>query len=273
MSQEKIILITGGGSGIGFAAAEMLASQANIVYAASRTPERTSISTALSKNLFAVKLDVNNEENIHALVNSIVAKHGRLDVLVCNAGNGVAGAVEDCSSEDVKYQFETNFFGLVKCVNACLAQFRQQKSGKIITISSVAAMVPIPYQVFYSASKSAVLMFSKGLSMELKAFGIQCCCILPGDTKTGFTHARRYTDMAQNQNSAYHARMTKALKKMEKDEENGMSPNFIAKAITRQINAKKMNEVVVPGLGYKIICMLTRILPTTALQLLVRKMY
>ena len=118
---------------------------------------------------------------------------------------------------NAKYQFETNFFGLVKCVNACLKQFRAQKSGKIISISSVAAMVPIPYQVFYSASKSAVLMFSKGLAMELKPWGIQCCCILPGDTKTGFTHARHYTAMAQNENSIYHASMTKALKKMEKD--------------------------------------------------------
>lgn len=273
MFQQKIILVTGGGSGIGYAAAQMLAQQANIVYAASRTPECTVIANELKQTLFAVKLDVNNEANVEALVAEIVAKHGRLDVLVCNAGNGVAGAVEDCSAEDVKYQFETNFFGLVKCVNACLKQFRAQKSGKIISISSVAAMVPIPYQVFYSASKSAVLMFSKGLAMELKPWGIQCCCILPGDTKTGFTHARHYTAMAQNENSIYHASMTKALKKMEKDEENGMSPLVIAKAIAREVNAKKMNQVVVPGIGYKAICMLTRLLPTTTLQWVVRKMY
>ena len=95
MFQQKIILVTGGGSGIGNAAAQMLAQQANILYAASRTPERTVIANELKQTLFAVKLDVNNEANVEALVAEIVAKHGRLDVLVCNAGNGVAGAVED----------------------------------------------------------------------------------------------------------------------------------------------------------------------------------
>lgn len=273
MFEKKIILITGGGSGIGFAAADLLASQGHIVYAASRNPQRTPIASSLAHNLFAVPLDVNDEQQTSILVQNIVSKHGKLDVLVCNAGNGLAGAVEDCSSEDAKYQFETNFFGLAKSVNACLPVFRQQMSGKIITISSVAALVPIPFQVYYSAAKAAVLMYNKGLNMELKPFGIQACCLLPGDTKTGFTNARKYTDGAQNMQSVYHLRMKKALKKMEKDEENGMSPLMIAKAIANEINAKRMKAVVVPGFGYKIICLLARLLPTQWIQWIVPKMY
>ena len=143
MQPAGIVLLTGGSSGIGAAAALMLARSGMTVYAASRSgkaPEHPLI--------VPVVMDVNDEKAVGDTVDRIVAEQGRLDAVVCNAGNGIAGAVEDTSVDEVRYQFETCFFGVVKTVGACLPVFRRQGHGRIITVSSVAAVIPIPYQTF-----------------------------------------------------------------------------------------------------------------------------
>jgi len=121
--------------------------------------------------------------------------------------------------------------------------------------------VPIPFQAFYSASKAALLIFMQALAMETKPFGIQCCTILPGDTKTNFTSARKYTTASQSTESVYSEKMKKAVGKMEKDEQNGMDADDIAKAIVKQIEHKNMKAVVVPGFQYQLICWLFNRLP------------
>ena len=259
--ETKVVLITGASAGIGLSAAEQLMNKGVRVYAASR---RGGISQKASNGvgeLIPVKMDVNNEEEIASVVAQILKENNRLDAVICNAGNGIAGSIEDTSSEEVKYQLETNFFGAVKTIQGCLPTFRKQGYGKIITTSSVAAIVPIPFQAFYSAGKSALLVFMQALAMEVKPFGIQCCTILPGDTKTDFTAARKYTEASQSTKSVYYNKMKASVGKMEKDEQNGMSPDVIARNMVNQVFRKNMKAVVIPGFQYQVICWLFNRLP------------
>jgi len=259
--ETKVVLLTGASAGIGLAAAGQLMNKGFKVYAASRRGGESQKAVNGVGEIIAVKMDVNNEADIAAVVENIVKENGRLDALISNAGNGIAGSVEDCSSEEVKYQFETNFFGAVKVIQACLPVFRKQGQGKIIATSSVAAIVPIPFQTFYSAGKSALLVFMQALAMEVKPYGIQCSIVLPGDTKTDFTAARKYTVASQSPASVYYNKMKSSVGKMEKDEQNGMSPDVIAKAMVNQLTRKNMKMMVTPGFQYQLICWLFNRLP------------
>lgn len=258
---SKVVLLTGASAGIGKATAEMLMKKGMKVYSASRRGSNPDKDANSNGEIIPVKMDVNNETEIESVIEKIISENSRLDVVICNAGFGIAGSVEDSSSEEVKNQFETNFFGTVKTIQACIPLFRAQGYGKIITISSVAGVIPIPFQAFYSASKAAITTFMQALSMEVKPFKIDCCTVLPGDTKTGFTAARQFTTQSQSEKSAYYTKMKTSVGKMEKDEQNGMSPDVIAKNILRQIERKSMNPIVIPGLQYKLFCWLFNRLP------------
>lgn len=267
---KKVILITGGSAGIGLAASEILLKKDCIVYSGSRSSKTNECSE--NSNYHSLRMDVNDETSIQAAVNQILSEQGKIDVLICNAGFGIAGAVEDCSPDEVKSQFDTNYFGVVKTIQACLPQFRKQEYGKIITVSSVAGLIPIPYQLHYSSVKAAVLMMMKGLSMEVKDFGIQCCSILPGDTKTNFTSARVFGKKA-DASSIYYNKMKMAVSRMEKDEQNGRPASFVANSIVKQVFKSKMNTQVIPGIEYKILSFLGTSLPIRLVQYIVGKMY
>lgn len=271
---QKIVLITGASAGIGKATAELLMHKGVKVYAASRSGKAPLITSDDGAGvIIPVQLDVNNEENLSAVVEKITAENSRLDAVICNAGNGIAGALEDYNSEDVKFQMETNFFGTVKTIQACLPLFRAQGFGKIITVSSVAGIIPIPYQSVYSAGKAASLILMKALAMEVKPFNIQCCSVLPGDTKTNFTSSRIYAEKAKSEKSAYHTKMTASISKMEKDEQNGMPPEFIARAMVKQVMNKRMKTVIVPGFQYQLICWFGRVLPSKWMMNIVNMLY
>ena len=259
--ETKAVLITGASTGIGLAVAIQLMNKGIKVYAASRRGGEHQKAVTGPGEIIHVKMDVNVEAEIKSVVDRIMLDNDRLDALICNAGNGIAGAVEDTSAEEVHYQFETNFFGVVKTINACLPVFRKQGYGKIISTSSVAAIVPIPFQAFYSAGKAALLVYMQALAIEVKPFGIQCCSVLPGDTKTQFTAARKYTVKSQKAGSVYAQTMKTSVGKMEKEEQNGMDANVVATRMVQQITNKKMDVFVIPGLQYQIICVLFNILP------------
>ena len=271
--ETKVVLITGASAGIGLAAAVQLMNRGVKVYAASRRGGNSEKDANGVGEAVHVKMDVTSEEEIAAVVAQIIKENNRLDGVICNAGNGIAGAIEDTSSEEAKYQFETNFFGVVKTIQACLPVFRKQCYGKIVTTSSVAAIVPIPFQAFYSAVKSALLIYMQALTMEVKPFGIQCCTILPGDTKTDFTSARKYTKISESGRSVYAKKMKSSVGKMEKDEQNGMSPDVVARSMVNQIMAKSMKAIVIPGIQYQIICWLFNRLPAKVSLWIVGKIY
>ena len=259
--ETPIVIITGASAGIGLSAARQLAEKGCTVYAASRRAGEGQNNDTSAGQVIPVRLDVNNEKDVESIFAKVYETHGRIDVVISNAGNGIAGSVEDTSDEEARYQFETNFFGSVKVLRAALPYFRKQGYGKLIATSSVAGIVPIPFQAFYSASKSALLLFMQALSMEVKPYGIQCCTVLPGDTKTDFTAARKYTVHSQNPESVYYQKMKTSVGKMEKDEQNGMSVEVVAGKIVKQVFRRTTKSIVIPGFQYQLICWLFNRLP------------
>lgn len=256
----QVVLVTGGSSGIGAATARLLAEAGMTVYAGSRrgTVEKP------AEGILPIRLDVNDETVLKSAVEQIVAQQGHLDAVVCNAGNGIYGPVERATDEEARYQFETCFFGSLKTIQACLPVFRRQGFGRIVTVTSVMAILQLPFQGFYSAAKASLLSLSESLSMELKGTGIECCSVLPGDVSTGFTAARTFTVAAQDPASPYRERMDRNLQKIEKDELGGMSPEVIAKAIRKQLKRRHMCVRVIPRIDYAAVGLLVRILPEKA---------
>ncbi len=253
--EVKVALITGGSSGIGAATALALAKAGIKVYAASR---RGTIPVE-HPLVVPVKLDINDEALTENIVKEIIKADGRLDAVVCNAGAGIYGPVENTTDAEAREQFETTYFGSLKTIRCCLPVFRKQGFGRIITITSVMAVLQLPYQGFYSSAKAALLSLSQSLSLELKGTGIQCCSILPGDVATGFTSARKM--IAKADDPAYTEGMKKNLAKIEKDELGGMSPDVIAKAVLKQLRRRHMAVRVIPRIDYKAVGLLVRILP------------
>jgi short-subunit dehydrogenase len=273
LMETKVVLITGASAGIGLSAATQLMDKGVRVYAASRRGGNAQKASNGVGELVPVKMDVNNPEAIASVVAQILKENNRLDAVICNAGNGIAGSIEDTSNEEMRYQFETNFFGAVNTINACLPVFRAQGYGKVLATSSVAAVVPIPFQAFYSAGKSALSIFMQALSIEVKPFGIQCCTILPGDTKTDFTSARNFTQKSQSTDSVYFQKMKTSVGRMEKDEQNGMDATVVAKQMVNQVMSKRMKVTVVPGLQYKVICWLFNRIPAATRLWIVGLLY
>ena len=151
--------------------------------------------------------------------------------------------------------------------------FRAQGYGKIITISSLAGVIPIPFQTFYSSVKAALMLFMNGLSIEVKPYGIQCCTILPGDTKTGFTSARKFTLASQNKKSPYYDTMKRSVGRMEKDEQNGMMAEAVARPIVKQVLNKRMHTFYVTGVVNQLFYHLFNILPTDLRLWIIAKLY
>ena len=268
----KVVLITGGSSGIGAAAARLMCDAGMTVYAASRSGKAPEGYSG-GKHMHPVVMDVNDATAVAAVVDRIISEQGRLDAVVCNAGNGIAGPVEETSIEEVEAQFRTTFYGVVKTIDACLPIFRKQGHGRVVTVSSVAAVAPLPYQGFYSAVKAGILNLTKALAIETKDFGIQCCSVMPGDVKTGFTAARKVAVKAQDADSPYFLKTLKGLEAMTKDEVNGMKPEVIGRAIVRQLRRRRMKPEVTPTFIYSLLVWAIRRFPQSFVLRIIGKMY
>ena len=272
MSEVKTVLVTGGSSGIGAATARLLADAGMVVYAASRSgkaPEGYSENV----NIVPVVMDVNDSGAIAAVVERIVRERGSLDAVVCNAGNGIAGPLEETSVEEIEAQYSTTFYGVVKTAQACLPVFRRQGHGRVVAISSVAALAPLPFQGYYSCVKAGVMQFTKALAIETRRFGVQCCVVLPGDVRTGFTKARKVAAKAQEQSSPYRKQTDRAVAAMEKDEYSGMAPEVIGRAVLRQLQRRRMRPEVTPTFLYSLLVFAIRRLPQSLVLKVIGWMY
>jgi len=223
---KKVLLITGASSGIGKASAKYLLEKGNMVYGASRNAASGDFSFT------PLNMDVNNDDSVNDAISRIINQEGKIDAVINCAGFGLAGAIEDTSVDEAKELFETNFFGLFRVCKAVIPEMRKQKAGLIINIGSLAGLVPIPFQSFYSSSKYAVESFTETLRIELLPFEIKVVLIEPGDFNTGFT-ANRKTAALSKVNGIYRDKFSKAISIMEKDESGGPSPVKIAELIGR----------------------------------------
>ena len=181
---KRVCVLTGGSSGIGKSAARLLKEDGFTVYELSRNG-------ADADGIRHITADVTQREQVTSAIAAVLEAEGQIDLLVNNAGFGISGAVEFTDPKDAFDQLNVNFFGALHCIQAVLPTMRKQKSGHIVNISSVAAPIAIPFQAFYSATKSATNSLPLALRNEVKPFGIKASAVLPGDVKTGFTAARK----------------------------------------------------------------------------------
>ena len=258
----KTVVITGGSSGIGKATAELFAEQGWRVYEWSRSGQS-------SDKITHIACDVTKPEETKSAAKKVIEEAGQIDVFISNAGFGISGAVEFTSSEDAHRQMEVNFFGALNGVQAVLPYMREKKAGRIIFTSSVAAILSIPYQSFYSASKAAINALALALQNEVRAFGIHVSVLMPGDVSTGFTAARKKSEEGID---AY-GNIRKAVSAMEKDEQGGMSPRQMAKELYSIATCACPAPQYIGGAQYKIFCFLDRILPKRLVNWIVGKIY
>jgi NAD(P)-dependent dehydrogenase (short-subunit alcohol dehydrogenase family) len=182
MMQSKTALVTGASSGIGEATAQRLAMAGYKVYGTSRRAVGAS-----QRSFELLPLDVTRDESVEAAVGKVLRVEGRIDLLVNNAGFGIApAAAEESSIEQARSIFETNFFGIVRMTRAVVPHMRRQGAGRIINIGSVLGFLPMPYAALYAATKHAVEGYSESLDHELRTWGIRVSVIEPAYTKTRF---------------------------------------------------------------------------------------
>lgn len=258
----RTLIITGGSSGIGQAAADLFAAKGYKVYELSRHGEDRA-------GVTHIDCDVTSPDDCRNAAAKVATETGKIDVLISNAGMGISGAIEFTDINEAKRQFDVNFFGAVNIAQAVLPYMRNEHDGKIIFVSSLAATFPIPYQAFYSASKSAINAMAMAMRNEVREFGIKVCCLLPGDVKTGFTGSRTKS----NAGSDVYTRMSKAVKTMEHDEQNGITPERMAKKLLALASQGSPCMFSTVGLQYHLFVMLNKILPATLANRVIGMMY
>jgi len=269
---QRIVLITGASSGIGQACAVHLHQRGYRVYGTSRHAAGQAPSPSGSFEM--IQMDVDVDHSVQRGVEYILERQGRLDVVVNNAGFGLAGAIEDTSIGEAKSQFETNFFGVLRVCQAALPIMREQRAGHLVTIGSLAGRVGLPFQAFYSASKFALLGLSEALRLEVRPFGIQVALIEPGDFCTGFTAHRRRTAQSQ-ENPVYLERCNASVGVMEADERQGSDPVKIAHLLTKIIEnpSPRLRYTAGPAFQRIVVVALKKIVPARLFEWGLSKYY
>lgn len=262
--KSKIAIVTGASSGIGEATAELLANSGYKVYGTSRKGAQ-----AVQRSYKMIALDVNSEESIEAALKEVVQIEGRIDLVVNNAGFGIApGGAEESSIEQTKMLFETNFFGIVRMTRAVVPYMRKQGEGRIINIGSILGLIPAPYMATYAATKHAVEGFSESLDHELRTKGIRVSVVEPGYTNTHFEANTQEVDAKLDEYTIARKALAKLIKIAVA---GGDDPKVVANVILKAANAKH------PKLRYaagKLACRLSflrRFAPATLVDIGIRK--
>ena len=190
---KKVVIITGASRGFGELIAKKFQKENFQVIATMRNID-SSPSLKKLNNIDIKKLDVTVKSDIKNVIDFTIKKYNRIDVLINNAGYGAMGFLEEASEEEIKYQYDVNFFGLINCIKGVLPQMRKQKDGVIINISSIAGRVGLPFTSLYNSSKFAVEGLTECLHYELSLFGIDIKTVAPGSFRTGFHDSIIYTE-------------------------------------------------------------------------------
>lgn len=260
MNDKKVVVITGVSSGIGNDLARLLIEKGYKVYGLSRR-------TTDILGMESLKCDVQDINSIHECFLYIKEKEDKIDALVNNAGIGIAGSIVDSDYADIERIYATNVLGTIQMCKEFMPLLK--KGSRIVNVGSVAGDLTIPYQVYYSMSKSAIDKFSEGLAMELRDGGIRVSVILPGDTKTGFTN-NRVTTIKEGKDADI---ARKSIAKMENDERHGDNPRKVSKTIYRVLKSRRAKVRVVVGFKYKTLVFCQRILPRALVLWIIKKLY
>ncbi|SEA10525.1 SDR family oxidoreductase [Bizionia paragorgiae] len=263
---SKVVLITGGSSGIGKSIGEYLTDKGFKVYGTSRNPERYS-----NSKFPIIALDVNRPETITLAISEILKTENRIDVVINNAGVGITGAIEEIPNEQIQHNFDTNVFGPINVIKAVLPQMRKQNGGLVINITSIAGYMGLPYRGVYSASKGALELITEALRMEVKDFNIKMTNIAPGDFATNIAAGRFHATV--NPNSPY-TKYKSVLSDIDEHVNSSGDPIAVAKKVFEVINTKNPKvHYKVGAFMQKFSIVLKRILPDTLYEKLLLNHY
>jgi NAD(P)-dependent dehydrogenase (short-subunit alcohol dehydrogenase family) len=251
--KNSVILITGSSAGIGRECADHLAKAGWTVVGASRR-------ASTSGSWTGVEMDVDSDESVTSAFEAFDTEHDHLNAVLTCAGWGLAGAAENTPIDDAVAQFQTNFWGVVRVVNAALPRLRKQGGGHVVIMSSIGGILGIPYQAFYSASKFALEGYAESLAYEVAPFNIHVTLIEPGNFKTDFTAARK--KVVKLENDPYEAACVKAIAVMERDEIKGADPADVARVVEKVLkSANPPRRVSVGKFDERVGIMGKRLLP------------
>ena len=255
------IIITGTSSGIGFALAEFFGKKGNQVFGLSRKP-------ASSEHFKTILTDITDNDQVQNAVAEILKTEKRIDVLINNAGIGMVGAVEDSSQEEILKLFNLNLVGSVQMMTAVLPKMREQKSGKIINISSIGSEMGLPFRGFYSASKSALDKVTEAIRYEVSPWNIEICALHLGDIKTNIAENRVKTKVSE----PYEKTFEKVYKLMNSHVDEGSEPEEVAAYIEKLLAKKNWKVHYYFGkFGQKIAVPLKWLLSQTFYEKLMKK--
>ena len=264
----KVILITGASSGLGKATASYLLGHRFRVFGTSRFPKKYESDDGLE----LLPFDLNQSETAQSLVDQVMEKAGRIDVLINNAGAGILGPVEETDVTSIHSHFTTNLFGPLALVQKVLPVMREQKTGLIINITSIGGYMGLPYRGIYSASKGAFGIVSEAIRMEVKQFGVDVVTLAPGDYATDIAARRIYTPLKTG--SPYHDVYKFSLNTIDKHVDQGSNPLNFAHTIYKIINLNKRKVHYSSGsFVQKLSLMLKRILPDTVFEKMIMNHY
>lgn len=214
-----------------------------------------------------LELDVDSDDSVRNGVKELLDETGRVDVLVNNAGYVLTGGAEETSIAEAKAQFETDFFGPVRMTKAVLPTMRKQGSGQIVNLSSLAAVLPVPFESYYAAAKAALLAWSEALRHEVKSLGIKVSVMEPGFFKTNLGNTRK---VAKFPIRDYDNLRLQAIAALDDDFENGADPRIVADTILRIIKSKNPKLEYAVG-GEKRYRTLKHLLPQSVIESGVRR--
>ena len=248
---HRVALITGCSSGIGYETALMLGRNGFRTFATMRNTKKSdSLQEIITKEGLDVsiqQLDVNDNASIENTINNIKNEANRIDVLINNAGFGLVGFFEDLTLDEIRDQFETNFFGVLNITKKIIPIMRLQKSGTIINISSGAGQVGFPGISAYVSTKFAIEGFSESLTYELLPYGIKVVIIEPGVIKTDFFRNCKVSEHSMKKNSTYSPSLDKFQRNIELMQEHATSPTDVAKVIIQVLGNNEPKQRYIVG--------------------------
>jgi NAD(P)-dependent dehydrogenase (short-subunit alcohol dehydrogenase family) len=261
----SVVLITGASTGLGESIATYLSGRGYTVYGTSR-------SLLTGKSFRMLEMDVTNTSSVQQAIVQILAESGRIDVLINNAGLGIAGPVEELNLADVERVFDTNVLGVLRVTQAVLPSMRQQRSGVLINISSIAAEAGLPYRGAYSATKAAVDRLTETLRLELASFGIRVCSIQPGGVRTDINKNRLRTVLSPD--SVYKATFDQTYELIDQSVDEGIEASVFGPLVDRIIQSHTVARLYRVGKPIeKVSVLLKQLLPTALYERMIRNHY
>jgi NAD(P)-dependent dehydrogenase (short-subunit alcohol dehydrogenase family) len=241
LDRKKVAIVTGSSSGIGLEASLLLARNGFDTYATMRNSSKSNILIDLAKKdllpLQVLELDVDDESSVKDAIGKIIQEKKSIDVLINNAGYALVGAIEDLTMNEIKAQFETNLFGVIRVIQSVLPVMRKQQSGTIVNVSSIAGRIGFPLTPAYVSSKFALEGLSESMRYELAQFAIKVILIEPGVVKTNFGSNLKMGRVTTDIRSPYAEIMQKRITGFKSRFEKGLSPFEVAKVILKAVTS------------------------------------